>query len=206
MASNATKFGTVALGSAVAGALITLVVSNSLITRGNVVFDATTNTAPKIQTAQNSSLTDAIRFVPGTSTVVFPGVVNSSGGSVNLIGTFTGTGQLTLVNPLSETLLCGAPTLYTTTAASPTTLVNCSRSVRQGVSQLLSGSSSLIVRAPLSVGLVTSTGSAVNSVDGPIEFILDAAGGAYDYIYCAASTGTGQNVVSRLNVECNRLD
>lgn len=137
----------------------------------------------------------------GTLTV---GAVTGSGLMIPLRSTLSGSGQFAVQNPTSHKLKCGAPSILVRTAASPTSIVDVDVAVRPGVPQNSTGS--LFTRVSLSsTGLRTATGSAVNTVDGPQYFLLDEAGGIYDYIYGRGTTGTGQGLVADFHAECYRI-
>jgi hypothetical protein len=76
MASNATKFGTVALGAGITGAIIALLTTNSLVLRGNQVFDPTSNATPKTQIVDttNTAVIDLVSY--STSAVTYARPIN----------------------------------------------------------------------------------------------------------------------------------
>lgn len=111
--NSATKFGGIALGSGITGVVIGLLAANSLVTRGNIVYDTVENTAPKIQVTQNNQLTTLIEFESGSTVTKFKGRTIGSGGLVELNGTLTlsevnhyASGSLSIPNPIAYPLLC----------------------------------------------------------------------------------------------------
>ena len=188
MANNATKYGTVALGSAITGAVIALVVTNSLITRGNLVFDTTDNSSPRIQTVTNGALSD-VAAVQG-------GYLVQSGSEIVLFGSLTlsevngyASGSLAITNPLSDPLLCEAPVFDVTTASNPATTVDVYAATGSVGQMGPNITGSILLQNNMQLGAMTSTLSGTG--------LFDAGGKAKHFKLFPTTTTTQPN---RINI------
>lgn len=139
--------------------------------------------------------------ITGSGSINVSGRIEQPAGYVAVTGTFSGSGQKAIQNPLSVALKCGAPTVRVTTAASPSSMVDAKLAAGPG-----DVGNTIFDNLQLGTGLKTASGTTVSHDDGQLYFQLDEAGGTNDYIYFSGATGTGQGLAATFHMDCYKFN
>lgn len=147
-------------------------------------------------------------LLPVAADILQTNFVDGGGASVN--------DGWSVQNPYSEPVLCTSVSLNVTTAASAAATTIRAYRGSGTVAQSTPGNN-IIQSAVLDAVTINGSGSLLydgNQVTGqtasvldfPKAFVLDANGGTNDYINVRVTSGTGNNLVSKLHARCYSLD